>query len=242
MSYEKFKAEQTGRLEAIYSALDADELNKDDVKTQISSVLEEQAKYGKTQYDKKASQIKKFEDVLGEIGYDSDKEESVKQFAESFKNRNENISDTERSNRELIERLTRLEAEDADRKEQATKLKSENDRNTITTKLTEALGDKLKGSKYVIKDLINEGRVKLIDGEVMFADGEDVVLFDKGVEGVLSSNEDLIVNVQHGGGNTTKTTTKTTTDIGLSRDSINNMSPEDLKANIAEIKKMAGVR
>lgn len=242
MSYEIFKAEQTQKLNTIFQSLDAGEYDKDEIKQNISSVVELQAKYGHEQYQKKASQIKKFEEVLNSIGYDQEKYQSVKDFAESFKQEKTIIDQTKSEKDQLIERIKRLEAEDAERKTQSEKIKRENEINTIKNKLTETIGDKLKGSKYIIKDLINEGHVKLVDGEVMFVNGDEVMLYDKGIQSVLEANADLVVNNQIPGINTTKTKVNGQPQQSLSLEQINKMGPDELRTHMAEIKKMAGVR
>jgi len=239
MSYDQFRAEQTEKLNTIFEALDAETLDKDSIKSSITSVLEAQATYGKTQYDKKQSQIKKFEEVLDAIGYEG---ESVKDFAKKFKEDKSAIDTTKTEKEQLVERIKRLEAEDAQRKEEQNRLKAENEKNIITSKLTEAIGNRLKGSKYIIKDLIRENKVTLVDGEVMFVEGDDVVLFDKGVESVLESNADLVVNKQNAGISTTKTIDNDKKSSGLTLEQINKMSPDELKIHMSEIKKIAGVR
>jgi hypothetical protein len=74
----------------------------------------------------------------------------------------------------------------------------------------------------------------------MFVNGEEVILFDKGVEQVLEANKDLILTTQIAGAGSFKTNNKTQGTLTL--DQINKMSPDQIKANLSEIKKMAGMR
>ena len=105
--------------------------------------------------------------------------------------------------------------------------------------MNDAIGKKLKASKYIINDLINNKHVSLVDGEVVFMNGEDVVLFEDGLKQVIQDNDDLLLSDQNPGGNTKNRTTKNTNNTTkLSVEQINKMTPAELKKNIDEIKKM----
>ena len=112
MGYDAFKAEQQEKLDSIFTALDAEDMNRDEIKESITSVLEAQANYGFDQYKKKQSQVRKFEEVLDAIGYEG---ESVKDFAEKFKQDKSTIDSNKDENQKLLDRIARLEAEDAER-------------------------------------------------------------------------------------------------------------------------------
>lgn len=240
MNENDFTATQTEALTSVFSKIEAGQFDPNDIKSEFTNILESQMKWSKGNYDKKQSQIKTYEQILGELGYDPEKYENKQDFTTSVKNQQKELEMTKSEKETLRERIARLEALEKDRVDELTKTKAQNDRNTVANKLTEALGNKLQASKYIINDLINNGSVKVVDGEVMFVNGEEVILFDKGVEQVLEANKDLILTTQIAGAGSFKTNNKAQGTLTL--DQINKMTPDQIKANLSEIKKMAGMR
>lgn len=242
MSYEDFSQEQTEKLTNLLTSMDSDEFDKEAVKGGFKELLDKQAEYGKTQYIKTTSKVKKYQDVLAKIGYDPEAYDNADEFVNQFKQKVESVDTKTTEYTETLQRLKKLEAERDAEKAQSDKLKAQNERNTIENKLTEELGVKLKGSKYIIKDIINEGKVKLIDGEVMFVDGEDVVLFSNGIQKILDENSDLIVADIKGGVGVLPKGERGRNQSSLTLEMINKMTPEQRRANMSEIKKMANLR
>lgn len=240
MNETDFTTTQTEALNTVFSKLESGQIDPTEIKSEFTNILESQMKWSKSNYDKKQTQIKSYEQILGELGYDPEKYENKQDFTATVKNQQKELELTKTEKETLRERIARLEALEKDRVDELTKTKAQNDRNTVANKLTEALGNKLQASKYIINDLINNGSVKVVDGEVMFVNGEEVILFDKGVEQVLEANKDLILTTQIAGAGSFKTNNKAQGTLTL--DQINKMSPEQIKANLSEIKKMAGMR
>jgi len=87
----------------------------------------------------------------------------------------------------------------ADKDAEATEAKQKLTNAKLTERLTKALGDKVVAHDYVIKDLIRNGQVKLVDDAVLWVDGEEETDFDKGVEKFVKANPTLLKNTQRPG-------------------------------------------
>jgi len=87
----------------------------------------------------------------------------------------------------------------ADKDAEATEAKQKLTNAKLTERLTKALGDKVVAHDYVIKDLIRNGQVKLVDDAVLWVDGEEETDFDKGVEKFVKANPTLLKNTQKPG-------------------------------------------
>ncbi len=242
MNYEEFSAQQNEKLTSVLSTIDSDQFDKSTVKADIAALLKSQDDYGKASYTKKATQVSKYLDILAKLGYDKDSYENPDDFVTKFKEKSESTDGATDALQLLQARLDKLETEKNAETERAEVLKATADRNTIETKLRDAIDDKLKGSKLIIKDLISEKQVKLVDGEVVFVNGDGVMLFEDGIAKVLADNEDLLkAEIRPGAGSTSKVLKEQSTNK-LSMESINKMTPEQIKVHMAEIKKLAGMR
>jgi hypothetical protein len=243
MNYEDFSAQQNEKLTALLSAIDAESFDKDTVKTDLTHLLKSQDEYGKASYTKKASQVNKYLEMLGKLGYDKDSYDNADDFITKLKEKVDKVPTDTDALQVLQARLEKLETEKSAETARAESLKATADKNTIENKLKDALGDKLKGAKFIIKDLIAEKQVKLVDGEVVFVSGDDsVILFEEGIQNILNDNEDLLkVDIKSGAGSTSKSFKDTSTG-SLSMEAINKMTPEQIKAHMAQIKKLAGIR
>lgn len=242
MSYEAFKAEQDAAIAAINTSLESETPDVESIKNAISEVISKQDSYGKTQYDKKQGQIKKFEDILATLGIDKSDDTTIKEYAEKFKQEREKIDESKTENQKLMEKIERLETLEREREEEATKLKTENDRSKITEKLNKALEGKFMDVDSKIKVLLYEDALKVVDGDILWKDGESTKSFDKGLESFLKANEKLLLSNQNPGLKTVKPKTAGASDSSLTLEEINKMTPEQIKENLAAIKKAAGSR
>jgi len=241
MNYEEFSAQQNEKLSTVLATIDSDSFDKESIKNEITNLLKTQDEYGKTSYSKKAGQVNKYLEVLSKLGYDKESYENPDDFVTKFNEKNNSV-DSRTADYQLMEaRLRKIEQEKQAETDRAEQLKSKSDKNTIENKLREALDKELRGSKYIIKDLISDNKVKLIDGEVVFTNGDQVILFEDGVSKLLEENEELrVVNIKPGAGSTSRIIKDS--QGKLSMEAINKMSPEQIKASMAEIKKLAGIR
>ena len=225
-------------VEEFETAINAEDVNKEELVQDLKDTLDDQ----KSKYTNKDKEVLKYKSAMKTLGYSSEEFESLDKFTEhmnSIKEKATTASSTGNANEELTNKLnlleTKLNAYEQKDKENKAKL----DRTKIEGKLGGELNDKLQGAKYVIKDLINEKRVAVVDDEVVFKNGEDVVLFADGIKSVLEDNKELLKNPQNPGANTKDKNSNNTSNKNKAKytlEQINKMSPEELKKNIKDIK------
>lgn len=241
MNTEEFTNEQQTVLNTVFESLDKGEFDPATIKQSITDVIEKTMQWGKANYDKKATQVKKYSDILSELGYDPETSTNPKEFATNIKQTQTELELTKTEKETLRERIARLETVERERTEESNKLKQENDKITLNSKLTEAIGTKLQASQYIIKDLITSGTVKMVDGSPMFVNGTELESFDIGITKVIEANKELLLNTQVAGVNSSRVN-HSNAGSTLTMDRINKMTAQEIKENMAEIKKLAGVR
>lgn len=112
---------------------------------------------------------------------------------------------------------------------------------TLEKALNEKLSGKLKGHEAIIDNLILRDQVKVIDNDVVFMDNDTPTTLDAGIAKLMTKYADLVIADQNPGANTkNKPTSNNVSNITL--DSIKKMTPEQIKANLSDIKKLAGSR
>lgn len=194
----------------------------------------------KNKYTRKDKETLKYKSVVKKLGYDNEQYGDLDTFIEDIKAKQTKASIADeaiQTKSQVEERIALLEKKLAEKEEQERRLVMENNVKTIKDKLNDAIGDKLIASKLVINDVINSGKAKVIDGEVVFTNGDDVVLFDEGIETLIKEHEDLLkVNQKSGSGSTFS---NNRSNVGkLTLEDVNNMSKEEISKNINEIKQL----
>jgi hypothetical protein len=109
---------------------------------------------------------------------------------------------------------------------------------TLEAELTNAFGDKVYGSKYLIKDLIANGSVDQIDGEIVFKSGDEHISFAEGIQKVLDNNKDMLRTNQTAGSKTTKSDVK----VGSLDSIMRSGNTDSIKANFNDIAKELGLK
>jgi hypothetical protein len=109
---------------------------------------------------------------------------------------------------------------------------------TLQAELTNAIGDKLYGSKYLINSLVSEGVVDMVDGEIVFKYGDEHVNFNDGIKRVLDDNKDALKTNITGGSKTTKFDSKPSNIDSI----LKSNDPDAIKANFADIAKELGLK
>ena len=109
---------------------------------------------------------------------------------------------------------------------------------SIQSELTNALGDKLYGSKYLINNLINDGTFDVIDGEMVYKNGDEHLSFNDGVTKVLNDNKDMLKTNMNGGAGSKKPDAKLSSLDNILKSGDRNA----IKANFAEIAQELGLK
>jgi len=219
-------------IEEILAIANSDEINKELLVSKINDYASEQ----KRQYTSKDKEVLKYKQAVKKLGYNSDEHTNVDSFIDVM------LSKVNTTNQpQPNDRVSVLEAKLA---EYETKIKNADKRDTdstIFTKLNEAFGSKIKGSKAIIENLMLKEAVKLVDGEVVFKGKTDdeVELFDAGINKILSEYQDLLIVEQVKGSNIKGSNLSNNNEKQLSMDVINKMTPEQIKENMDAIWKLA---
>jgi len=175
--------------------------------------------------NKENQSLRKFKTMLEETGIQD--EDELRELLSSKKE----TKTSELSLKSLKAELDRVKAE-RDNERLLGKKK------TLEAELTNAIGDKVFGSKYLIKSLISDGVVDMVDGEMVFKyDGEHIA-FNDGVKRVLDENKDSLRTNINGGSKTIKSDAKPS-----NLESIMKSNDTDaIRANFADIAKELGLK
>lgn len=125
-------------------------------------------------------------------------------------------------------------------KKNAETIKAQAARKTIKAQLIEKLNDKVYGHDFVAETLINDGRVILGENDaVQFVEGDAKVSIDDGIKKLLETRTDIVKNQQRPGANSKAPAAKPA--AKYSKEQIESMSPEDIRANLADVKASLGI-
>lgn len=151
----------------------------------------------KRKANKEVEALKKYKAVVDALELDPDDAEAVPAIKEKLAGKTAPDGQVEKLLKEMAKlKQTVLEAETKAQQSDARRKTM-----VIKAKLESALAEKLHAHDLVAKDLIESGRVKLLDDErtVVFVDNDDEIDFDKGLASVLDERKILVKNTQKPG-------------------------------------------
>lgn len=195
-------------LEEIFTAIGADDavVVKSAIQAEKDRGIEASRGKGK-EVDKLLTELNRLRDFLrDDLEFDLDKD-LKEQFEEARKDQGDDgnkKSELEKVVQQLTKKVESLTKEIGEKEKVATE-KGEKLRVTkLTDVLRRSIGQKVHASDYVIKGLIRDGKVKLLEDEetAVFIENGEEVTFDKGVQNFLKANASIVVNDQTGGGGT----------------------------------------
>lgn len=183
----------------------------------------------KNKVNNEAANLRKFKKAMESLGYDGSAD--LDQFtADILSKKDKNDQADSVTLKVLNDKLRAYEQKLAD-----SEMKAKH--STLSAKLTQALNDKLYGSNYVIKSLIQDGVVDLDGENVVFKYGDDVLDFNNGIKKVLESNKDIVKSTQNSG-----TGGKNQPTVNPDIDQIIKSGDKDaIRANLAAIKQQIGI-
>lgn len=226
--------------------------NADDLMEFFVSQVEVEKSRGiseKQKVNREASNLRRFKLAMEKLGYTDETDleaftlamTEAKEAGQAVKDsglKSNEVSDLTKQLQKLQKDFATTKTQLDDERKAAVELKTRADKNQIKAKLIEALKEKVYGHDLLADSLINNGQVALEAEEVVFIDGENRVGFDEGLKGLLDKRTDILKNTQKGGaGSTPKTLDKKT----FTREQIEGMSKEDVKANLADVKAALGI-
>ena len=182
-------------------------IENEETKEAIISLVEAEKEKGISSYRKKDSEVLKLKNTLKELGYDHEKYSNVDEFIEDTKKVKDKVSKSSLTIAQLNDKLNDITSQLDSEREAAANAKRLAKENKLTAELTKNIGKDFIGSEYLIKDLISEGRVDLVNNEVVFKEGDDIITFDKGLVYLKEKNKGMLrTNIKSGtgdvGGNT----------------------------------------
>lgn len=217
-------------LEEIKELLNSETVDKDVVYSKVESLAND-LKLKTKQKDKENLSLKS---DFKKLGYDTntftDRDAFVTHITEL---KNKTQSDSEAKSKLLLAegRIKEFETKTIE-------LEKKNSQSKIQTTLNEKLNGKIKGADTIIENLILTNKVKLVDNDVVFVNGDDLTALDKGIEGLFKKHADLLISEQNPGSNNKGRINTTNNNKAISLSDINKMTPEQLRENMANIKKM----
>jgi hypothetical protein len=212
---------------------DLEKLGKTDILEGIIELINQEKEKGVSEVQKRnkeAQNLRKYKIALEAAGLTED--DDISEFLSGKTKRTDKSDSDNLTLKSLKAELDRVKQErDAERLNGKKK--------TLQAELTNALGDKVYGSKYLINSLISDGSFDVVDGEVVFKNGDEHLSFQDGVKHVLDSNKDLLKTSQAGGTKSTGSAGKVSKDIGAI---LNSNDPELIKNNLAEAAAALGLK
>jgi len=218
-------------IEELKAMLTADGADKDAIMESVLELVNAEKTKGIETYQKKDKEALKLKNAMKELGYDPDVDGDLDNFVTKSKSKKVDVESSKLTIAQMSEKLTTLETQMAQEKLRADTQRQRADREKINSKLTSTIGDKIFGSKYIIESLITNGKVKIVDDNVVFSEGDDIIPFDTGINKVLEENKEMLkVAQKNGGGSVKKDSNPSTMDFA-------NMSVEEVMANIDSVRK-----
>jgi len=220
---------------AVLVKANVDEANQVILLNAFDESINEQIEIGKNHYKNKDSEKLALKAKFKELGYDPDIHGSLDDFINKQK-QNRDASNTDKLTiSQLSEKVTAFESSLNAEKLRTETLQKDNAKEKITTKLTKSIGAKIYGSEYLIKDLINEGKVDVVDNSVVFKDGDTITTFDTGVKNLLEAHKENLKVDQNPGSSSTPAKEFTT-------EKVKNLSVADALSDLDNLKKMYNMK
>lgn len=201
----------------------------------VQGLVEAEKQKGITLYQKKDGELLKLKNSLKETGYDPESGKNFKDYLTELSTKAKASTEAEVTINTLNSKLSDLTEKFAEAQNKQRAAEEASVKDSLKTKLTTLLGDKVYGSKFVIDNLVAKGEVKKIDGkEVWNVDGADVD-FNTGLDKFLKNNADIVKSSQAGG---------TGQPGGSSKSAVDNskMSVQEALAGVDALAKEYGIK
>ena len=218
-------------IDELKKMLEADGADKNAIMESVIELVNAEKTKGIESYRKKDQESLKLKNAFKDLGYNSDEDGDLENFVNKSKSKKTEVESSKLTIAQLSEKLTDLESKISQEKLRADTMRQRADKEKINSKLTATIGEKIFGSKYIIESLINNSKVKIIDDNVVFSEGDEIISFDTGIAKVLEENKDMLKIAQKSGGGSVKQ------DSNISTTDFANMSVEEVMANIDSVRK-----
>lgn len=187
-----------------------------------------------------AKNLRKFKQQFEALGYDGS--DDVDNFTATLINKiskPETDAESKLTLKSLSQQIKNLEGTLQKERERANQYQTIAKHKTITNKLADSLSNKVYGHDLLIKDLISEGKVDLVNDEIVFVENDTHIDFNTGISNLLEARKDIVKNSQVPGSNTRQPNS-------LVEPNINNVlqskDKETIKANLGSIKSFLNMK
>ena len=181
-----------------------------------------------------AKNLRRFKQSMEAVGYDA--ESDLDEFTAgliSKVNKKPSEEPGKLTLDSLNSKIKGLENDLATEKEEKYQFQTIAKNKTISGKLQGSLSDKVYGSDLLVKSLITDGKVDLIDDKVVFISDEGPVEYQAGLANLLETRKDIVKNNQIPGGQTTVKGNQMNADI---QQVMNSKDATEIKQNLGSIK------
>lgn len=222
-------------LDEIKVALEATENGSDLYEGIVEAVNSEKEKgiFEKSKVNKEAQSMRKFKKAFEALGYSDD--EDLEKFTTDLATKKNQPDNKEKENLSL----KLLEKKIQDITSELVNERNKTKQSKISTKLTESLQNKVYGHNYLIRTLIADGKVDLVDDSIVFKNGEDVLSYEDGLNQLLEQNKDIVKTVQNPGTGAKNNGGERSTDV---ESIIKSKDPTLIKENFKKIAEELGLK
>lgn len=167
-------------------------VESEDVKEAIVAKINEEKERGISEYRKKDQEVLKYKGMIKDLGYDSDKYDSIDSFIESKKKVDKVATESNLTIAQLNDKLntymSQLEAE----RESSRQIQKKAKENKLQADLTSKIGSVFYGADFMVKTLISEGIADIQDDQTIIKDGDRVLSLDEGVNVLKEKYKDSL--------------------------------------------------
>lgn len=162
------------------------------LKEQIADFVAEQKDYSVSQYRKKDKEVLDMKIKL-KTKFGIEDLNDLDDIVDKYTKNSEESTKSKLTINSLNERVEELINSLNNEREAKIQIEKKAKTKTLEAELTSHIGDKFYGSKYLIKDLINDGAFDIdTDGSLFYKSGDTVLPFDKGIEAIKEKNKDML--------------------------------------------------
>jgi len=181
-------------LEEILGSIEAD-----NVKEAIVAKINEEKERGISEYRKKDQEVLKYKGLIKDLGYDSDKYESIDSFVESKKKVDKVATESNLTIAQLNDKLTNYMTELETERNNTRQIQKKAKETKLNADLSGKLGNMFYGADFMVKTLISEGVADIENDQTIIRDGDRVLSLDEGINLLKDKYKDSLKATQVAG-------------------------------------------
>jgi len=171
-------------------------VESDNVKEAIVAKINEEKERGITEYRKKDQEVLKYKGLIKDLGYDSEKYDSIDSFVESKKKVDKVATESNLTIAQLNDKLTNYMAELETERNNTRQIQKKAKETKLNAELSGKLGSLFYGADFMVKTLISEGIADIDNDQTVIRDGDRVLSLDEGVNLLKDKYKDSLKATQ----------------------------------------------